>query len=334
MNLFVLSPDAAGQIEPTLQHTLFKHLHSCETLEAADAVVVPISYIPDVEIAPQLLSLEKPVIVVDFLEYFRQWDEKETHVFGVNDPPLEHWMTDPWKKLDDWLRDHPPILYFKRELLEKDRSDTLVPVEWPCQLSVPPTQTREEFEARPFQVFNNWGLSNHFRSEFHGQIFTEAGRLGITVADSWEMMDYFIEHPEGERHWATIFTHHTRRRPIEEVMRYQLQAKVACSLPGSGTKCFRHGEAPVGCVMALPHDEMAWGIPWEDKVNCLRFFDYDDCPMPEQLVRYGLADDSWKPSCADSLYDVYVAGQETIRKYRSKDYVRDYMRPLIEKALS
>lgn len=321
MKIFVMSPDSEGHLEPTLNHTLFPYLANCESVEAADVVVVPVSYIPEAEINPALLDLRKPWVMIDFLEYFRAWDEKETHVMGVNDPPLDHYKTEQWCVLDDWISANPPIAYFKRELLLKDRSDWLLPIEWPCSITIPPIVERDEFEARNFELFNCWGLSNHDRAKFHGEIFMKMGENRLHVAASLDQMDYLNQNPHemgDSRAWATVFIPHFCRIPMNLLIVRQMMAKIACSFPGSGTKCFRHAEAPVGTVMALPYDQFAWGIPWTHGENCIRFHDFDSL-----VNRIPYLD----------LYQIYLAGQETIRRYRMKAYARDYVAAEIQRVL-
>lgn len=324
MKIFVLSPDINGHVEPTLQWTMFKYLHSCETVEEADVVVIPVSFIPSAEINPRVLELQKPWVMIDFLEYFNLWDEETTHVIGVNDPPVDHYKTDQWNVLHEWVRANPPIVYFKRELLAKDRTETLLPAEWPCSIPIPPLQSQEEFNARAFEVFNCWGLSNYKRAKFHGEIFSGMGEHRLHVASSFEQMDYLSanRHEMGDsRPWATIFTPHFMRISIDLLMVRQTMAKVACSFPGSGTKCFRHTEASVGCIMALPSDPMAWGIPWLHGDNCIR--------MTADNEFHSLVHDI--PNL--DLYGIYVRGDEAIRRYQSTRYVNEYMIPNIQKFL-
>lgn len=327
MNIALLSADAQGQVDGTLMRSLYGPLCT-HSVAQADVVAVPISFYPNegstaYRFNDDLKRLDKPWVMFDFCEYFCQGDLM-THTFGgEEESPIEHYKGDEWRKLHDFVQSNPPIVYFKRELAWEDRTKWLLPVEYPCSLELPPVQSREDFDARPFELFNCWGLSNHMRSWFHGEIFVQAGEMGVTVADSYPTIDHFIKHPEG-RHWATIWTHHTQRRPIEQVMEYQWKAKVACSLPGAGTKCFRHGEAPLGNVMAMPWDDKAWGIGWKHGVNCIRFPDIQNWESVDELSNHIKELD---------LYEIYLNGQETAAQYQPERYVAEYIRPEIELAL-
>lgn len=315
MTAEIASPDLQGQIDGTLMRTLYKPL---QTALGADVVVLAVSYLHSgLQFrAPKLDG--RPWVMVDFCEYFCQAGDT-THLFGVSDEaPIDAYGTEDWTRFSDWVADNPPALYFKRELFEQDRTDTVLPVEYPVSIPIPEPVSRAEFEARPCEVFNCWGLSNHERSRFHGEIFTLAGEFGLTVADSWAMFDHFAQHPEG-RLWATIHTHCTQRIPIDRLINhYQARSRVSCSFPGSGVKCFRHGEACVGSIMAMPRDGMAWSYPWNGGQNCFRFTN------PEELA---------SAVQSETSYEIYLECQKNAARYASEQYVADYMVPNIERAL-
>ena len=65
----------------------------------------------------------------------------------------------------------------------------------------------------------------------------------------------------------------------------------------------------------------AWAYSWKDSENCIRID--KDCHITRMagIIRYG------------DLYDIYVRGQETIRKYEQHRYVRDYVMANIEARL-
>ncbi|NDH06592.1 hypothetical protein EBX93_11835, partial [bacterium] len=74
----------------------------------------------------------KDYVLADYTEY--GWDSKleNTHLFGKN--TYEYWYEryapTEWLKFDNWVAENPPKLYLKRELLLKDKTDNIQPIEY------------------------------------------------------------------------------------------------------------------------------------------------------------------------------------------------------------
>jgi len=306
MKLFVLSSDARGDRNPIVEAGIIRHLTQAQSMREADAVLVPICYCSNYAFNTELERIDKPIVLLDFMEYGWDAGDKPNLFGGGWLDQFEHIRSDEWKKLDAWVSSLPKHLLFKRELFERDRNEWRLPVEFPCLINIPETESCEVFNSRPIETFFNWGYSHPIRQRMHGRIFASAVHLNIHVVDSWTQQ---VE----PRTWATIHTPHYERKPMTEVMRWQQRSKVSLSLPGAGVKCFRSAEAPVGAVVAMLEDELAWSYPWNDSENCIRID--RDCHVTRMagMIRDGM------------LYDIYIQGQETIRKYEQVRYAREYV---------
>lgn len=319
MRVYIVAPDASGRTDGALETMLLNHFPVVAQQEESDAVIVPLARMNDYQFNPDLRAIRKPCIILDYWEaewcFFEQRDS--SLIFGKNGRENEKWLDAELLKLDDWLSENPPLLYLKRELLAKDCVGNVHPIDWPCALPIPEPQSEAEFNARPIEVFHCWGYSHPSRPRLHGQIFEAMGTKGIDVSDV--LSPQASEH--GKRKWVSIYQPYWCRRPIAEVMAVQQQSKLSVSLPGAGQKCFRSAESPVGSIMALRYDDLAWSYPWNDMENCIRMIPDEEFKCLEAMARY------------PQLYEIYLASQETIRKYQSKTYIENYIQPLIAAAL-
>lgn len=317
MKFRIVSPDAAGAVDCVLRSQMLDFLPKSN---APDAIpFVPISYYPNYTFSYELHKLEgRPWILADMTENAWDWDMRKNNVLGTGiTRDYGHIASDEWAKLDDWVRDHPPVIQFKRELKLSDKSPTLMPCEHLCYLPIPTIQTKAEFDARPIEVMHLWGWSHPSRAILHAEIFRAMTDKNIGVVSEMSHLDGCLKNPS-PRTWAAIYAPWYARKPMGEVMSFQQKAKISVSLWGAGKKCFRSAEAPVGAIMALPFDELAWSFDWEHQVNCVRL-----CAGRE-------FEDLDKNTTRDDLYEIYVRGMETIRKYESQRYVDSYIVPTIE----
>ena len=320
MKFRIISPDARGTIDAPLRDQLLTFLECRNSDVLSDIVLVPVTYHHNYQFNPVLLTVRKYVLV-DMTEQGWNWDGKSENRLGLGAlRTYQHFDTNEWGLLDDWIRQNPPILTFKRELLAEHRTATMQPIEYLCVHPVAPTQSREDWERRPFAVFHSWGWSNPARALLHADIFRAMTNKGIEVISEFRHFDSFKPTPPGGNVWATIYAPWFCRNPDPDLLKAQRLSKISVSLPGAGKKCFRHAEAPNGAVMALPYDNLAWSYPWTHRENCWRLSaDYT-------------FDDLYAATCSDT-YDIYQASQETISKYRSETYVKDYFLPTLESVL-
>ncbi len=319
MKVFIISADEQGRIDGSIRSNILDHFHPIVTSEsAADLIIVAISFFHDFKINTKLWDIRKPYVFIDFTElewcYFKE--KNESHLFGVNTPDCR-WLNPNWLPLHDWMRNRPPLIYFKRELLAKDESDTVKPIEWACYLPDMPMQSEDEFNKRPLEVFYNWGFSNPMRPKLMSEIYA-AMNNGIGLISEASQFEPFIRDHPNTRTFMAVFTPWYSRVQISDLLFFQRRSKLSLALPGCGIKCFRHSESPCESIMALPEDRLAWGIPWTHGENCIRL-------RPDHLF-----EDLDAATKRDDLYQIYKRSQETIARYRGGAYVRYYLFPLIE----
>lgn len=289
----IVSPDKNGLVDPTARKSLYAFLPDL------GIDYVPVSYFPGFIFQPPTTG---KYILFDYLEPCGQMPE--------------------YDKFWAWTADNPPALTFRRELNQNEATSLLRPLEWPCYLPPEPIQTKAEFDARPIQVLFIWGFSHPSRPLLHAEMFKAMTTHGIEVISSWDE----LEARQGNfppRTWVSIHVHHSVRKPIEYVMKWQRQSKITVSCWGNGKKSFRSTEAPVNSIMALPEDNLAWSYPWKHADNCIRL--------------YGDNFFMWLENASDpahgDLWYYYRNGQESIDKYRSVRYVNEYIVPTIGSSL-
>jgi hypothetical protein len=321
MRICIQSPDARGDIDPTIYGNTLRFLPNQVDLSQADVVVVPISRLPGYTFNPALNAVHQPVVIVDFIEYEWSWNEPDTHILGRNTKSCR-WLNDPaWHQLDDWAASRNIVMYFKRELLQKDVTPRIKPIEWACYLPGGHLHSKEEFNHRALEVFFTWGYSHQIRAEMHADIFRGINHNSLAVVSEFEHYDKYFASGAHWRTWMSVFTPHFARRNIHDLMRFQENAKLTVSLPGCGQKCFRSTEAPVSSIMALQEDNLAWSFDWVDGKNCIRL------PKGEEFAALDRA------TRRDDLFEIYMGSLETIDRYRSSRYMNEYIVPLIQGAL-
>lgn len=339
MNISIISPDVNSTVEGSVIDAL-RHLNPVPHQES-DVVVVPISRFHSFKFNPKLYTLKKPIILVDYVELgANDWDRRKTHFFGAGTldefSTFNDWGIDrnQWVAFDKWVEDNPPKLYLKRELLAKDVSGTVKPIDYVCNIPPQPKESLEEFLARPLDVFYTWGHSNEGRRRVHGEIFKQAtGRYELISA--WEHFAEFFKNPDPNgtsKVWASIFTPHFHRAGIGDVVKWSGKSKVSLSMPGAGIKCFRHSEVSSNSVMVLQNDPLAWSISWEHEHNCIRVAKNN--PDKWEVIRGVEGDEEvatmWEYSQdPEGLYRIYLEGLKTVDRYRPQRYCHEYLRPLI-----
>lgn len=313
-----MSPDAAARVDGTIQaHLLSGFQNVSSSPHDCDVILVPISTFADYRFNPKLRDIKKPWVLLDFLEYEWCFDMQNhcTHLFGLNTRECR-WLSPAWWDLCDFVRDNPPALYLKRELLAQDVSDTVKPVDWPCSLGELPLQTEDAFNSRSIEVFHCFGFSHPSRPRLHSDIFRAMTTHGIGVISELDHFQGYFQNPSA-RTWASIYSPWYARKPIHDILWFQERSKMSVSLPGCGKKCFRMAEAPVHTIMALPWDDLAWSYEWADGENCIR------------LDSTHLFDDLDEATKRADLFKIYVRSQETIALYRTEAYAANYLTPLI-----
>lgn len=315
MKLFIQTPDAGGQIDGTVSQQLISKLPTTDSMAQADAVLVPVSHFGNFKFNEIVQSINKPIIILDYLEFGWNFDFSKQNILGRGiQNSCGHLNNEEYAKLDQWAKDHPAKLTFKRELNVRDANGKYKPADFLCYWPKQRVVSKEEFNNRPIEVFHCWGLSNPIRPRIHGEIFINAHDNGYNFVDGWN--NKLLE----KRNWVALHSPHYVRVHMSQIMEWVKRSKITLSLPGAGKKCFRHAEFE-GSIMALPYDDLAWSFPWVHLNNCIRL---------EEGVEIKVLLDVLKQ---DFLYDIYLAAQENLDKYRPERYAKEYIIPEIEKVL-
>lgn len=315
MRIRITSPDLTGKLDGTNKRQLLDYL---PIGEPADVTVVPIAYWGDYQFNSELWNIKGPVVLIDYVEFGWDASSKENRFGTGMSRHFGHLANDQWMQFDDWVRDFKPRLTFKRELQACHQTETMLPIEYLCYLPIPPIQSRAEFEARPFATFSCFGYSHPMRMHLHADMIRGIADRGMDVITDWCQLENLP--PATSTRHISIYSPYWSRKPMAELLKWQMQSKISVSLFGAGRKSFRSSEAPVGSIMAMPTDGLAHSYPW-DESNSIQL-------RPEMVIE-GLL---WALS-DPALYDIYVAGQENIRRYECATYVRDYVLPQIARIL-
>lgn len=310
----IVSPDINGNMDGSVLR-IAQHINS-------PYPIVPITRIEGFVFNPELLKLGK-WILLDYSELWWNVDNVDTHLFGKNTQDFpEQFPGDEWKKFDDFVRDNPPLVYFKRELKNKDRGGNLHPIDYPCWIEPPPVQSREEYNARPIEVFYFWGRSHEERVKLHSDIWSNTSRNGASVCDNVFQYQSFLSQESNPKKWVSLYMPHFSRIDIQHLLAINGQSKLSVSLFGAGRKCFRTtGESPVNSLMVMQKDETCYTYPWVHGGNCLMFAGTE---VDVKVLDYF--------SQRDDLYEIYCAGVENVTRYKIDNYLRDYLLPIINNA--
>ncbi len=300
-----------------------------------DIPIVFVTKFSDFVFNEKLYELDKWVLA-DFGEMgANDWDRKDTLLWGRNSQNFRKAQTDEWRKFDEFVRTKPPLVYFKRELLQKDFKDNVYPIEFPSFNESIPTETKNQFNARPISVFHAWGWSHESRRVLHGNIFVNASHKGHCIIDNFYHFERGIpEYKNYKQLWATINVPHFARIALDQLLYINGQSKLSVSLPGAGCKCFRNSESPINSVMLMEDDNLAWSYEWVNGLNCIKF------PSSIDLDEIRGLKNQWKIIEAieaalenPNLYDIYLNGVANCEKYRLDNYIKSYIEPIIKRLL-
>ena len=319
--IFIKSPDANNNIDPTIRDRMLNHIPNLtNNIQSADVVLIPISWIHNYIFDEHLKSISKPIIIVDYMEYGSSWDhesKKATHFFGKNTRDFQNLQNPEWHKFCDWVRSKNLIGYFKRELLAEDASATVMPVEFTCYTDLKPVQAPEQFNTRPLEVFYCWGFSNCSRPRLHGEIFKQMCPRNYGIISEFSHFQGYFNGSRGNT-WATIFSPHYTRVHISKIIEHQTQSKMSVSLWGNGVKCFRSAEC-IDTIMVLPYDNLKWTYEWVHGVNCIRVNNGNEF------------EEIFEATKREDLYQIYLNSQITLEKYKSSNYAKNYVYETINK---
>lgn len=278
--------------------------------------IVLVSWVENFVFNDALLEL-KDYVLLCMCEY--GWDKviTDSHIWGQNSSKFERYYNNDWIKFDNWAKDNPPKILFKRELLKKDVTTTIQPLEYPCVVPEYQLQTIEEFNARSINVFQYWGRSNEMRLRIHGQIWLHAYQKGFQVCDNIYYINQYLSEEQGEK-WITLWIPHYARIDVSELLKVNNISKLSLSWAGAGFKCFRTAEAPVNSVMVMNRNDFSWTFDW----------DYSNCILVNQGNEIEEIEHALKRT---DLYEVYKNGVENAKKYMLPNYT-NHLSSLINNA--
>jgi len=300
-------------------HTLVKHIET-------DKTIVMVSWAENFQFNEQLLSI-KDYILVCYCEYGYDHDfgKTGTHIWGCNSVKFPRYYKGDWIKFDDWVKKTPPSLIFKREFIKDDFTInyshnlvTIKPIDYTTNLDPIPLQSEEDFNSRPITACYYFGRSHEGRLKTHASIWEGATKYGYSVCDNMYYFNGFMNFQEG-RKYVSMYIPHYQRHPIETVLSINGMAKIGFAPMGAGQKTFRAAEVSCNSVMLMWNDNLAWGYDWVNGVNCFKCNPGEEVELIETLI-----------NSMGILYDVYKKGVENWNKYRTTNYISNYINPIIK----
>jgi hypothetical protein len=332
VKIWLTSLDSVHGVNPMVQRMFdipeFEKIHPVNGTRP-DVVLLSLNH------APELFKLDQtslelfegitgpgrvPVIILDTMEGI-----SADVMFGL------YHIVGPYGPVSRAIMQAVTHYYFKRELLSGDNRGAS-PIDWVLQAKQPPEMhTREQFEARPIDIFYCWGYSSEDRPKMMGELLKQAGRFCAHFCLTEEDLDRALA--EGrKRIFALLHVPHYRRIHYSKIFAWQQQSKISLSIRGAGFKCFRHAEASYNCAMAHQSPEVVkWSFPWVGGVNCLSLPKHQngDLDVTEslQLIWHWLRVEQGK------LWEIYEAGVANCQNYYAESYSRNYLLPKIREAL-
>lgn len=307
----ILSPCKSGRIDP-VWYSLFKDVQS-------RLPVVIVTKFDDYKFNDELYKLDKWIFVCG-AEY--GWNfplhNTGTHVWGQKFKYFDYGFNSPeWMKFDEFVTAKPPLMVFKRELMDGANPLNYFPINYPCWHPIPNPQSRADFNKRPFQVNFIWGFSHEKRKLLHGEIWQRSGEFGYMVCDNIDTRELFHKHEPNPKKWLSVNTPWYARYNMKDIIEINGETKISISINGAGRHCFRDSESPINSVMYRWEDSIKFSYPWEHNVNCLK----SESGKELQTIIEGLNN--------PLLYEIYLAGVENCKKYYLPDYIKNYIEPII-----
>ncbi len=331
MKTCIVSPDATGWVDPPVMSLLRQIEGKVDNLAAADVALVPVSYFHSFRFAEEEMKrlIGRRWVAVCFAENGWDWNQQTSHLWGGDRITHPSFSSEEYAKFDRFYRENPPILTFQRELLAKDRTDRLLPIEYTAYLPESGCDTKKDFSERPLDAVFNWGRSSESRMLLHGMFFAQAPMFGYDVISEWSHIAKALkENISGPMKVASIHVPHFARIDVKDVQTHTRMAKIGVILNGCGVKTFRDGENCQDFLMARPKNALAWSYPWNESNSIVlpRILTVHDAADAVKLIMDALMD-------KDRLYELYGAACENAQNYRYDAYLRRHVMGNIAKFL-
>lgn len=291
-------------------HTLVKHLR-------VDLPIVMVSWAENFIFNEELLNI-KDYCLVCYCEYGYDHDFSKTgtHIWGKNSENFPRYYNRGWIAFDNWVKNNPPKIVFKRELLQKDRTESILPIDYPATFPAIPIQSEEEFNNRPVSGFMYFGRSHEDRLRLHSDIWRNASKYGYSVCDNIYLFEGFMANESGKK-YISVHVPHYERLPLENILYINGKSKIGVVPFGAGQKTFRAAEVSANAVMLMWEDDLAWQEDWTSGVNCLKCKPGMEVEAIEKYVNDPI------------LYQIYQRGVETWKQYHVGNYI-----PRLEKIIN
>ncbi len=328
MKYFMMSADKHGTYDPPGWDVTRQTLGRTERKDEADVIFLVQNKHPEFKFNDALHEAigSKPWVLFNWTENGWQWDEKETQFFGVNTEKFfGESYNDEWRKFDQFVRDHPPILTFQRELLAKDATDRILSLDYLNWLPEAGNDTKEDFLKRPIEVEFDWGRSHEVRPLLHGAIFQGMTHFGYDVVSEFSHLEHVLRHG-AKRVWLSVHTPWYARLDVQQLQGLIRRSLITVVMPGAGKKTFRVGERCTDAIMAMPKHELACAYPW-DASNSITL------PEVEKLTYMNPVSFLANALMRTDLYELYCNAMENGRNYRPAEYCRRHIAANVEKML-
>jgi hypothetical protein len=314
----MVSPAKSGYIDGVVNSMGFQNLN------ISDISFVPVTFTHDYQFNEELLNMGK-YILFDFVEYGWGWDMAETHFFGKNTRSFEGFSANTeWHKLCDFVKENPPLVYFKRELLKKDFNSVpnVYPIEY-CWMGndIGGPVSFEAFCNKKIDLFYCFGISHEMRKSIYCNIFSNASDKLEVLTSIYDLESFFRFNNSG-RPWVTHHSPHYNRMDIHDLINIQSHSVLSLSPPGAGLKCFRHSESCLNSIMVLFEDDMQYTYDWEHGVNCFKI-------KTDVYTNYTKEFQQILSIDKETLYNVYCNGVNNSKKYYLSTYLENYIKPVI-----
>jgi hypothetical protein len=333
MRVLITSLNLKHGVNPIV-HRLFQPLWEFRptTVDDCDAIFLsfiapPCDFQLDKPLLEKIINRGVPVVVFDHSEVMGS--EFILGIGSMHD-------SNEYIELHRAVRSLKVKAYFKRELLAGFQSPVPYPI-YPLDWTIPnfaehgAVDTREQFDARPIDIFMSWGYSSESRPRLYGELMRKAGKFCAHFALSAEDVDRSLA-DKRERIFALLFAPVYRRIRLEKLLEWQKKSKLTVSLKGCGIKCFRCAEGSFNSLLVQQAPEtVQWSYPWVDGQNCIGLANGPDGEVDEVVQVEDLY--HHLRITQGSLYDVYLRGLENNKRYRMDTYARNYLLPKLAEAL-
>ncbi len=327
MKYFIRHPDASGRFDPPGVDCIRQTPGRVEKEEEADVIFVPVARFDGFRFDDKLNDIKKPWVLFDWAEF--GWDDPGTtsYIWGGNGRTAHAAFRDEeWVKFDQFVFNHPPLLTFQRELLAKDRTDRVLPLDYLNWLPEAGNDTKEDFLKRPIEVEFDWGRSHEGRMYLHGSIFENAGGLSYDVVSEFCHLEHVLR-GGSKRVWLSVHTPWFARLDVRQLQGIVRRSMITVVLPGAGSKTFRQGERCSDAIMAMPKHELASAYPW-DATNSIVLPKIKNVINAVEAVGQ-LANELMRTD----LYELYGNAMANALNYRPENYCRRHIAGNVEKYL-